>query len=353
MRALRKQTPFRSWIIRASCNQLSAQKYRCWSFTTSAHQARQHAEQVPEDADAQVAERRALVALAITQLAQQQWHGLVAAAHGDEMLVHDHVTALALACDWCDDSQLMRLTEDILIPAHWHRRVPAELWQPKIERAFQQVAQNSPAAITPPNDPKQVQALVHELTAACAALPSKYLDLLDDYVWHDGMVVCRRPIQNIGGYLRRTITRAAAQQRQQSSRENSDPEWFDQSPTSDRQTGFMAELCDALRSLPSNANTTWPRDATAWLLQGQAVYREEADQKALQQEYLGQPDQLAGMDPAQALAQVAAGLAQAYEDLWLIDFSWRHIGAPTQPTHGSDDRPMKWAVRLKSSRSGP
>jgi hypothetical protein len=279
-----------------------------------AHQARQHAAQVPATANQAYAERRALVALAITHAAQQQWQQLLGAAHGDDMLVHDHVTALALACDWSHERQLVRLTEDVQITTHWHRRIPAELWRDNLEQAYQTIARSAP----PLTSSEAVSTLKNELRQACQALADEYLTLLDDYCWYEGMVVCQRPVQNIGGYLRRSITRAAAQQRQQQIRDGSDPEWFDTAPTTARQTGFFSELCDALRSLPT-AEVSWQRDATAWLLQGELVYRDEAEQNALQHEYLGEPSALAMLAPEQALTQVANGLAQAYEDLWIAD----------------------------------
>ena len=69
--------------------------------------AREHVAQLPAidgcagvAVDVAAAERRAVVALSLAQLARQQWQQLLAAADGDEMLVHDHVSSLAMACDW-------------------------------------------------------------------------------------------------------------------------------------------------------------------------------------------------------------------------------------------------------------
>ena len=282
------------------------------------HQAREHAAWVPDGADEIIAERRALVALAISYVARQQWSPLLAAAHSDEMLVHDQVSVLAMACDWLaigdEPEQLVRITPNIMVAAHWHRRLPAAQWSDPAERAFLAAC----AEISDETEEDFRQAVAALRVACQPHLPAESLALLDQYVWLDGEVMCCRPVKNIGGYLHRSIVHAAGAQQRQAARESADPEWLDTAPSVARQEGFFAELGDAMRSLPESP-VHWERDAAAWLLQGDLVYREQRDQAALQREYLGDPSAMADLEPAQALQAVADGLAQAYHDLWFED----------------------------------
>ena len=88
--------------------------------------------------------------------------------------------------------------------------------------------------------------------------------------------------------------------------------------SSDRQRGCFAELAEVFADQCDDP-TAWRRHAWAWLLQGGFAFRDDDQQQALQQEYLGTPQELAELAPAAAATRLADGLAQAFVDLWCED----------------------------------
>ena len=338
--------------------------------------ARQHVEQLPVvpgvDLDIAAAEQRSVVALSLAHLAQQQWQQLLAAAEGDEMLVHDQVSELAMACDWQGDGQgagdLVRIIDEISIPAHWHRLQPAALWTSEAEAAF--------AAVLLEHNDQDAESSQQLLTALrekmAPLMPAQSLAQLDWYGWGAIAPQCRRPVQNPGGYLQQSVRHAALAQRRQRRREQTS--WYDddghdylaeladkesslaiQDDSSARQLGCMNALASVMTDACAEPQQ-WHRHAQAWLLQGQLVYREQDQQSALQQEYLGTPEELAVLTPAAAAARLADGLAQAYADLWCEDVllaarlrpaemaPWRQ--RPVKEAAAQDDKFAAWSLEI-------